>query len=207
MCDASDYAVGAVLGQRMEKHFHPIYYANKTMNDAQEHYTTTEKELLAVVFAFVKFRSYLALDKKGAENVVVDHLSRLESHEVGDQRGVSVDDRFFIESLMLVTTQDGGCPWFADFAIYLVDGTLLKGMRHQQNKNFFADVHITFGMTHTCSVSEQTRCAEVFLYGTVEIKEKDGMRFKVNGHRLKHYINGPNEEKEGEIVYLEPPKE
>ncbi|XP_035832018.1 uncharacterized protein LOC118481040, partial [Helianthus annuus] len=63
MCDASDFAVGAVLGQRKEKHFHPIYYASKTLNDAQENYTTTEKELLAVVFAFDKFRSYLVLSK------------------------------------------------------------------------------------------------------------------------------------------------
>jgi hypothetical protein len=51
------------LGQRREKHFHPIYYASKTLNDAQEHYSTTEKELLAVIFAFDKFRSYLVLSK------------------------------------------------------------------------------------------------------------------------------------------------
>ncbi|KAJ0568662.1 putative nucleotidyltransferase, Ribonuclease H [Helianthus annuus] len=63
MCDASDYAVGAVLGQRKDKQFHPIYYASKTLNDAQENYTTMEKELLAVVFAFDKFRSYLVLSK------------------------------------------------------------------------------------------------------------------------------------------------
>ncbi|KAL4335401.1 hypothetical protein GQ457_07G008140 [Hibiscus cannabinus] len=59
MCDASDYAVGAVLGQRNGKVFHPIYYASKTLNDAQVNYTTTEKEMLAVIFAFDKFRSYL----------------------------------------------------------------------------------------------------------------------------------------------------
>ncbi|GJY64391.1 reverse transcriptase domain-containing protein [Tanacetum coccineum] len=63
MCDANDYAVGAVLGQRIEKKFRPIYYASKTMNNAQEHYTTTEKELLAVVYAFDKFRSYLIMSK------------------------------------------------------------------------------------------------------------------------------------------------
>ena len=63
MCDASDYAVGAVLGQRINKYFQPIYYASKTMNPAQENYTTTEKELLAVVFAFDKFRQYLVLSK------------------------------------------------------------------------------------------------------------------------------------------------
>ncbi|KAK9005274.1 hypothetical protein V6N11_042717 [Hibiscus sabdariffa] len=59
MCDASDFAVGAVLGQREGKIFHVIYYASKTLNDAQLNYTTTEKKLLAVVFAFDKFRPYL----------------------------------------------------------------------------------------------------------------------------------------------------
>ncbi|GJY46149.1 reverse transcriptase domain-containing protein [Tanacetum coccineum] len=63
MCDASDFAIGAVLGQRKNKHFQPIYYASKTMTEAQAHYTTTEKELLAVVYAFEKFRSYLVLPK------------------------------------------------------------------------------------------------------------------------------------------------
>jgi hypothetical protein len=59
MCDASDYAVGAVLGQRIDKLPHVIYYASRTLNDAQLNYSTTEKELMAVVFALDKFRSYL----------------------------------------------------------------------------------------------------------------------------------------------------
>ncbi|CAN6552280.1 unnamed protein product [Malus baccata var. baccata] len=59
MCDASDYAIGAVLGQRKNKLPHVIYYASRTLNDAQLNYSTTEKELLAVVFALDKFRSYL----------------------------------------------------------------------------------------------------------------------------------------------------
>ncbi|GJR28510.1 reverse transcriptase domain-containing protein [Tanacetum coccineum] len=63
MCDASDFAIGAVLGQRHEKHFRPIHYASKTINEAESHYTTTEKEMLAVVYAFEKFRSYLILNK------------------------------------------------------------------------------------------------------------------------------------------------
>ncbi|XP_027156520.1 uncharacterized protein LOC113757411 [Coffea eugenioides] len=118
MCDASDYAVGAVLGQRVGKAAHAIYYASRALNGAQLNYSTTEKELLAVVFALEKFRSYLlgakviifsdhaALrylltkkeakprlirwilllqefnleirDKKGAENLVADHLSRVQ---------------------------------------------------------------------------------------------------------------------------------
>nr|GEZ20475.1 reverse transcriptase domain-containing protein [Tanacetum cinerariifolium] len=63
MCDASDYVVGAVLGQRVEKHFWPIHYASKTMTQAETNYTTTEKEMLAVVYAFEKFRSYLIINK------------------------------------------------------------------------------------------------------------------------------------------------
>nr|GEW09561.1 reverse transcriptase [Tanacetum cinerariifolium] len=59
----SDFAIGAVLGQRHEKHFKPIHYASKTMNDAESNYTTTEKEMLAVVYAFEKFRSYLIMNK------------------------------------------------------------------------------------------------------------------------------------------------
>ena len=59
MCDASDFAVGAVLGQRINKKPTAIYYASKTLADAQLNYTTTEKELLAVVFALEKFRPYI----------------------------------------------------------------------------------------------------------------------------------------------------
>ncbi|GJS70623.1 reverse transcriptase domain-containing protein [Tanacetum coccineum] len=63
MCDASDFAVGAVLGQKDGKNFHPIYFASKTLNSAQQKYIVTEKELMVVVFAFDKFRSYLILSK------------------------------------------------------------------------------------------------------------------------------------------------
>nr|GFA56396.1 reverse transcriptase domain-containing protein [Tanacetum cinerariifolium] len=70
MCDASDYAVGAVLGQRIKKYFRPIHYASKTMNQVEANYTTTEKEMLAVVYAFEKFRSYLIMNKS---IVYIDH--------------------------------------------------------------------------------------------------------------------------------------
>ncbi|KAL1198722.1 putative mitochondrial protein [Cardamine amara subsp. amara] len=63
MCDASDYTVGAVLGQRKDKKLSMIYYASRTLDEAQCNYATTEKELLTIVFAFEKFRSYLVGSK------------------------------------------------------------------------------------------------------------------------------------------------
>nr|GEX02852.1 hypothetical protein [Tanacetum cinerariifolium] len=63
LCDESDFAIGAVLGQRHEKHFRPIHYASKTMTDAESNYTITEKEMLAVMYAFKKFQSYLIMNK------------------------------------------------------------------------------------------------------------------------------------------------
>nr|GFC45643.1 reverse transcriptase domain-containing protein [Tanacetum cinerariifolium] len=63
MCDASDYAIGAVLGQRIEKHFRPVHYASKTMNQAETNYTTTEKEMLAVVYTDHSALKYLFAKK------------------------------------------------------------------------------------------------------------------------------------------------
>ena len=59
MCDASDYAMGAVLGQRIENIFSAIYYASKTFNEAQENYSSTEKEMLAMVFSCEISRPYI----------------------------------------------------------------------------------------------------------------------------------------------------
>ncbi|GJV22175.1 reverse transcriptase domain-containing protein [Tanacetum coccineum] len=88
MCDASDYAVGEVLGKRKTKHFQPIHYASKTMTDAQAHYTTTEKELLAVILLLQEF-DVIIRDKKGAENLAADHLSRLENPHEGGHHGAN----------------------------------------------------------------------------------------------------------------------
>nr|GEV19537.1 reverse transcriptase domain-containing protein [Tanacetum cinerariifolium] len=63
LLDEEIHIVRAVLGQKDGKHFHPIYFANKTLNAAQQDYTVTEKELMAIVFAFDKFRPYLVLSK------------------------------------------------------------------------------------------------------------------------------------------------
>ncbi|GJV60017.1 reverse transcriptase domain-containing protein [Tanacetum coccineum] len=181
MCDASDYAVGAVLGQRKTKHFQPIHYASKTMTDAQAHYTTTEKELLAVVYAFEKFRPYLVLsktivytdhsalkyllskqdakprllqwilllqefdviirDKKGAENLTADHLSRLENPHQDVLENKEITETFPLETLGMVTFRgDSSTPWFADIANYHAGNFIVKGMSSQQKKKFFKDV-------------------------------------------------------------------
>ncbi|XP_075085150.1 uncharacterized protein LOC142168370 [Nicotiana tabacum] len=122
MCDASNLTIGAVLGQRKDKVFHSIYYMSKTLDDAQLNYTTTEKELLAVEFD-VEIR-----DRKGTENQVVDHLSRLENHdrveEGGQIKEVFPDEKHF------AITQDHP-PWYADYVNYLDEPYLYKQCAYQ----------------------------------------------------------------------------
>ncbi|GJV79193.1 reverse transcriptase domain-containing protein [Tanacetum coccineum] len=112
MCDASDFALGAVLGQRHEKHFRPIHYASKTMNEAESRYTTTEKEMLAV-YLFAKKDSKARLlrwvlllqefdfdvvDTKGAENLAADHLSRLENPHENELDPKEINEKFPLEN-------------------------------------------------------------------------------------------------------------
>ena len=148
MCDASDYAIGAVLGQREDKEAFVIYYASKTLDSAQSNYTTMKKKLLAVVFALEKFKSYIigspitiftdhvalkyllskqdtkprltrwillcqefnltTKDKKGVENVVAYHLSRLVPETTSE--GLPIGDTFPDEQLFALVH----CPWNAD---------------------------------------------------------------------------------------------
>ncbi|GJY93639.1 reverse transcriptase domain-containing protein, partial [Tanacetum coccineum] len=101
MCDASDFAIGAVLGQRKNKHFQPIHYASKTMTEAQAHYTTTEKELLAVVYAFEKFRSYLVLSKSivyTEEHKAFDILKACHSGPTGGHYGANYTAKKIFDS-------------------------------------------------------------------------------------------------------------
>ena len=173
MCDASDYAIEAVLGQKRERIFQVIYYASRTLNDAQLNYATTEKELLAIVFAFDKFRPYLIgnkvvvhtnhsaikylmtkkdakpklirwvlllqefdleiKDKRGAKNLVADHLSRLE----GASDEIHVNDNFLDEQLLAIEDKKA-IPWFADYVNYLVAKVIPPEFSYQQKKRFFA---------------------------------------------------------------------
>ncbi|XP_034197286.1 uncharacterized protein LOC117612730 [Prunus dulcis] len=169
MCDASDYAVGAVLGQRVHNVPHAIYYASRTLNDAQLNYSTTEKELLAVIFALEKFRSYLigtkvivfsdhaALryllqkkdakprlirwtlllqefdlvirDKKGSENVVADHLSRLVQGSNEEEDMLPLRESFPDEQLFTLEAKD---PWYADIINYKASKLIPKDLTRAQ---------------------------------------------------------------------------
>ncbi|GJU87208.1 putative nucleotidyltransferase, ribonuclease H [Tanacetum coccineum] len=191
MCDASDFVVGAVLGSRIDGKFKPIYYASKTLNNSQEHYTTTEKELLVVVFSFDKFRQYLVLsktvvytdqsalkylfskqdakprlirwvlllqgfdieikDKKGAENLAADHLSRLENPDLGTFTEEEITDEFLDEHLMILKAElNSDQPCFVDYVNYIVgkivppNWTPEKRRFFSQVKNYFWDEPYTF---------------------------------------------------------------
>nr|GEU99532.1 reverse transcriptase domain-containing protein [Tanacetum cinerariifolium] len=148
----SDFAIGAVLGQCQDKHFRLIHYASKTMTEAESNYTTTEKEMLAVVYAFEKFRSYLIMNKsieltfkvidtKGAENLVADHLSLLENPHKNVLDPKEINESFPLETLNLVSTRGNqSTPWFADFVKYHAGNFIIKGMSSQQTSKFFKDV-------------------------------------------------------------------
>ncbi|XP_073025095.1 uncharacterized protein [Primulina eburnea] len=173
MCDASDTALGAVLGQKREKCIHVIYYASMTLSAAQLNYATTEKELLDVVFALDKFRSYLIgskvvvhtdhsalkylmskkdakprlirwilllqefdltiIDRKGTENQVADHLSRLENPIQGND---FIRDDFPDEQLFEINN----LLWYADFVNYLSSKFIPPHFTYQQKKKFFSDL-------------------------------------------------------------------
>ena len=172
MCDASDYAVGAVLGQRIDKKPTAIWYASKTLAEAQMDYTTTEKELLEVVYALEKFKPYIlgskiaiytdhaALkylfskkevkprlirwvlllqefyleirDKKGSENTVADHLSRLHISGTGD-----ISYSFPDEHLLVVSSH---APWFAHIVNFLVTGSIPEHWNWHRKDKFFHEL-------------------------------------------------------------------
>ncbi|GJZ49038.1 reverse transcriptase domain-containing protein [Tanacetum coccineum] len=172
MCDASDFAIGAVLGQRKMKHFQPIHYASKTMTEAQIHYTTTEKEILALVYAFEKFRPYLVLSKS---IVYTDHsalkylmnkqdakprLLRLENPHKDVLENKDINEHFPLETLGVISSES--TPWFADYANYHAGNFIIKGMSTQQKRKFFKDVKHYFWddpyLFRTCADQIIRRC-------------------------------------------------
>nr|GEV03813.1 hypothetical protein [Tanacetum cinerariifolium] len=157
MCDSSDYAVGAVLGQSVEKHFRPIHYASKTMTQAETNYTTTEKEMLAVVYAFEKFRSYLIMNKSivYTDHSALKYLFAKKDVKARLLRWILLLQEFDFKVIdtkgaenydanHLLPHQDPSTPWFADFANYHAGKFIIKGMTTQQKQKIFKDVRHSF---------------------------------------------------------------
>ena len=178
MCVASDYAMGEMLGQRTDKTFRAIYYASKTFKEAQENYSTTEKEMLAIVFAYEKFRPYILgshvivhtnhitvkylmemkdakprvirwvlllqefdleiKDKNGSDNVIADHLSRLEN-PTEDERGTQIGENFPDEQLFQVSVE---VQWYADIVNYLASGIMLPEFNYQRKRKLRTDARV-----------------------------------------------------------------
>ena len=179
MCDASDYDVGAVLGQRRNSVFHTIYYASRTLNDAQFNYATTEKELLTIMLVVDKFHPYLignkvvvytdhstikylmvkkdvkprlirrvlllqefdleVRDKKGIENLMVDHLSRLELSKCDVLQKVQINENFPDEQLLSISYVES-TPWFVYIVNYLTVEVIPLNLSSHQKKRFFSIV-------------------------------------------------------------------
>ncbi|KAD2392836.1 hypothetical protein E3N88_39813 [Mikania micrantha] len=235
MCDSSDYAVGAVLGQRIDKKPVAIYYASKTLSDAQLNYTTTEKELLVVIYALDKFRSYIlgskvviysdhsALrylmekkdakprlirwilllqefdleirDKKGSDNVVADHLSRIGVNS--DEESNDINESFPDEYLLTVSH----LPWFADIVNYLAAGVLPDHWTKRKRQQFLAQVRYpkpdlfkvgSDQIIRRCIPGEEVQEVLSLTHASAcgghfsDVKEKNSR--VVNGHRLKPYL-------------------
>ena len=175
MCDANDYAMGDVLGQKIDKMFRVIYYASKTFNEAQENYSTTEKKMLAMVFAREKFRRYILgshviihtnhaaikylmtkkeaksrlirwvlllqefdleiKNKKGSDNVIADHLSRVEKTTVKGKE-TELTKNFPDDQLFQLSFQS---PWYADIVNFLACGVMPPEFSYQQRKKLRTD--------------------------------------------------------------------
>nr|GEW71146.1 reverse transcriptase domain-containing protein [Tanacetum cinerariifolium] len=128
MCDASDFAIGAVLGQHQDKHFRPIHYANSNVR------------LIRWVSLLYEF-TFKVIDTKRAENLAADHLSRLENPHQNVLDPKEINESFPLETLNLVSTRGNqSTPWFADFVNYHARNFIIKGMSSQQKSKFFKDV-------------------------------------------------------------------
>nr|GEZ47306.1 reverse transcriptase domain-containing protein [Tanacetum cinerariifolium] len=186
MCDASDYAVGAVLGQRIEKHFRPIHYTSKTMNQAEANYTTTEKEMLVVVYAFENFCSYLIMNKS---IVYTDHSALKYLFAKKDAKAR------LLRWILLLQEFD-----FKAYENSLIYKERTKKLHDDKIKNrifnvddqvflFNSRLKIFSGKLKSCWSGPFT-IFEIYPYGTAKLIHPDGCNFKVNCHRLKHYHGG-----------------
>ncbi|GKD91813.1 reverse transcriptase domain-containing protein [Tanacetum coccineum] len=174
MCDASDFAVEAVLGQKdvfaFDK-FRSYLILSKTIihtdHSALKHMfkkQDAKPHLIRWILLLQEFDIEIK-DKKGTENVAIDHLSRIDNNESSDDS--EVDDNFPGETHMEINTRNE--PWFSDFANYLVGDIIPKGMTYQQKNKFFSNLKHYFweepyvfkvcfdGMIRRCVSGPETR--------------------------------------------------
>nr|GEY58046.1 reverse transcriptase domain-containing protein [Tanacetum cinerariifolium] len=128
----------------------PIHYASKTMIDAESNYTTTEKEILAVVYAFEKLRSYLIMNKSivHTDHSALKYLFAKKDAKMRLLRWVLLLQEFDFKVLDTKGVEnlaaDHLAPWFVDFANYHACNFIVKGMTSQQKNKFFKDVKYYF---------------------------------------------------------------
>ncbi|GJV71615.1 reverse transcriptase domain-containing protein [Tanacetum coccineum] len=179
ICDASDFA-GVVLGQRIDGKFKPIYYASKTLNNAQEHYTTTEKELLAAVFSFDKFCPYLILSKTVVytdhsalkyvfKNLAADHLLRLKNQDLGTFMEEEIADEFPDEHLMILKAKlNDDEPWLCP------DNVMRRCNTGSEILEILAHCHSgQFGGHHSASITGRKVFESGFFWPSIFKDAKD----------------------------------
>ncbi|GJR42368.1 reverse transcriptase domain-containing protein [Tanacetum coccineum] len=199
MCDASDYAIGAVLGQRIEKHFRPIHYASKTMTEAETNYTTTEKEMLAVVYAFEKFRSYLIMNKSV---VYTDHSALKYLFNKKDAKARLLRWVLLLQEFDFKVIDTKGAENYAADHLSRLENpyenvfdpkeitetfpleTLSVLTSKDQILLFNSRLKIFSGKLKS-RWSGPFTITEVYPYGTAKLSHADGSNFKVNCHRFE----------------------
>ncbi|GJT19375.1 reverse transcriptase domain-containing protein [Tanacetum coccineum] len=218
MCDASDFAIGAVLGQRKMKHFQPIHYASKTMTEAQIHYTTMEKEMLAVVTvgenraswsnklddALWAFRTAfktsigctpykLVYGKSCHLPIELEHKAYWAlKHANFDLKTAGDHHKLQLNELNELRDQAYENSMIFKRETEVSSESKIKNRIFNVGDRvllFNSRLKIFLGKLKT-RWSGPFTITKVFPYGTIELSQPDGPNFKVNGHRVKHYFGG-----------------
>nr|GEY06567.1 reverse transcriptase domain-containing protein [Tanacetum cinerariifolium] len=191
MCDASDFSIGVVLGQRKTKHFQTIHYASKTMINAQAHYTMIEKELLAVVYAFDKFQPYLRKISQRDEmpqNVIqvceifdvwgIDFIGSFPSSRGNKYILVAVDylSKWVEEKALPTNDARVVCKFLKSlFARFGTPRAIISDRGTHFYNDQFAKVVLKYGVTHRLAIVYHPQTSgqvEVFNHGLKRILER-----------------------------------
>nr|GEW37666.1 reverse transcriptase domain-containing protein [Tanacetum cinerariifolium] len=202
-----------VLGQRQDKHFRAIHYASKTMTEAESNYTTIKKEMLAVVYAFEKFRSYLIMNKSivYTDHSVLKYLFAKKDSKARLLHWVLLLQEFTFKALKhanfdLKTVGDHRKVQLNElnelrdqaYEISLIykEKTMRLHDSKIKDRVFNIDDRVLLFNSRLKIFSGKLKShwpgpftiSHFYPYGTVELSQPDGPNFKVNGHRIKHYF-------------------